>query len=70
VPPFAWHHVYNIEPSIGISYRFLNLSEAFSNSFTLMSLIFFATKPNPIKHLYYSIFKNSTMIFTKKSAEL
>lgn len=67
VPPFAWHHVFNISPSIGVSYRFLNLREAFKNSFLLMSLIFLAKNPNPITHLYYSTFKKQTAIFLKKS---
>lgn len=67
VPPFMWHHVKNDTDSIGVSYRFLNLREAFANSFTLMSLILFARDPHPLVHLYHSVIKKSTVIFEKPS---
>lgn len=66
VPPFVWHHVYNPTDSIGVTYRVMSLSAAFRASFLLMTLIFFATRPNPLYHWYMSTFHKKTAIFQDK----
>ncbi len=52
VPPFYWHYVENKSDSIGIAYKFANLSSAFKSTKMLTFLLFLSTRP----FLFYSFF--------------
>jgi len=68
IPPFTWHHVVNPTPSIGLSFRFTNLPACFKASKVLTSLIFMATRPNPITHLFATLFAKNNYIFSRAQA--
>jgi len=67
VPSFVWHHVVNPTASIGVSFRYTNLPAAWRASKMLTSLLFMATRPNPLTHLLATTFKKQTYIFTRKT---
>lgn len=45
-PPFYWHYVENLSDSIGVAYKFSDISFAFKTSRMLTTLYFMATRPN------------------------
>lgn len=67
VPPFVWHHVVNPTPSIGVSFRYTNFPAALKASKMLTSLLFMATRPNPLTHFLATTFKKQAYIFTRKT---
>lgn len=54
VPPFYWHYVENKSDSIGVAYKYANISSAFKSSKMLTILLFLSTRP----FLFYSFFAN------------
>lgn len=55
-PTWMWHHVENLEDSIGISYRFTHLGGALKFSFGMTFLRVFLAKPNFLQILFDSFF--------------
>lgn len=69
-PPFAWHHVENLEESIGVSYKFVNIGMGLKSSKILTMLFFMATKPNLFLAFIASRFKKNDYTLTKSEKEL
>lgn len=69
-PPFAWHHVENLEESIGVSYKFVNIGMGLKSSKLLTMLIFMATKPNLFFTFIASRFKKSDYALSKSEKDL
>lgn len=62
-PGFFWHHVENLDHSIGVAYKTAHLPSAWSNSSVLTLLTFFATKPFLLDSLIRTGFKNNERVF-------
>jgi oxalate decarboxylase/phosphoglucose isomerase-like protein (cupin superfamily) len=52
VPPFFWHYVENQTDSIGVAYKFADVSAAWKSSKLFTLLIFLSTRPS----IFYSFF--------------
>lgn len=63
VPPFVWHCVDNLTPTVAVAYRFFSLSAGMQSSWLLTILKFLATKPSLLRTLYYSITKKPNFIY-------
>jgi len=55
VPPFVWHTVENLTPTVAIGYRYNSLRAAVRSSWPLTVLRFLATRPSLLHTLYYSL---------------
>jgi hypothetical protein len=62
-PSFFWHHVQNLTPNIGVTYKFTDFSKSFEVSKILTSLFFLATKPTLLESFYYNTFKKRDLLF-------
>jgi len=58
-PPFVWHYVENLTPTIAVAFRFFWVRTAFRSSWPLTVAKFLATKPSLLHTLYYSLTKTN-----------
>jgi len=67
IPPFVWHMVESLTPSISIGYRYNNLRLALRTAWPLTLGRFMATNPSVLQTLYYSL--TATNFLFKPPAE-
>lgn len=58
-PPFVWHYVENLSPTIAVAFRFFSVRTALKTSWPLTIAKFLATKPSLVQTLYYSLTKTT-----------
>lgn len=63
IPSLYWHYVENLDESIGVAFKFVNVPQAFRISKVLTSLIFLATKPNLLTSFLYNKFTKEDYVF-------
>ena len=62
-PPFAFHQVENVNNSIGVAYKYVDIPHAFKNSKIMAFLYFFANKPNIITTFFGNRMGENEYIF-------
>lgn len=68
LPSYFWHHVENITPTIGVAFKYQNLSESWKITRVQMLLNFLATKPTIIRSwLHNKIYKQDFTYNTESS---
>jgi hypothetical protein len=70
VPSLVWHHVENLDDSIGIRCGRSSILGAMKSSKMFTLLFFLATKPNLISHVIMARTKKRDLVFTKSWEEL
>ena len=58
-PPFVWHYVENLSPTIAVAFRFFSIRTALRSSWPLTIAKFLATRPSLAHTLYYSLTKTN-----------
>ncbi len=70
VPSFVWHHVENLDDTIGIRCGRSSLASAAKSSKILTALIFLATKPNIFSHAIATRTQKRSLVFMKSRTQL